>query len=106
MKVHYVQDDHQREGNPATGPNPAFATDADFTGTLTRQLGDEVRQWRPRRGPDYDDMIRRAERFTPRWVLYPVASAALATIIVTAFLLMVSLHLGSWAGAPVQSHLP
>jgi hypothetical protein len=39
-------------------------------------------------------------------VIYPVASAALAAILLVAFLVMVNLHLGSLGAAPVQSHLP
>jgi hypothetical protein len=106
-KVHSVQDDPQRDGIPATGLDPALATETDEAGAFARRLREEVRSWRPRRGPDYADLIRRAEPFAPRWVVYPLASAALATIIFAAFVVMVSLHLGSWAaGAPVQSHLP
>lgn len=93
---------------PATGLSPAYAVDADEAGAFARRLQNEFRRWHPGKGPDYADLIRRAEPFTPpRWVLYPVASAALAFIIFSAFFVLVSLHLGGWAGvAPVQSHLP
>jgi hypothetical protein len=64
-----------------------------------------VSSWRPGRGPDWQGLLRQADGEFSRWVLYPVSGAALTTILVLAFLVMVALHVGP-ANSSVQAHIP
>jgi hypothetical protein len=73
---------------------------------LPRLLREEIASWEAPRPPSFEVLLARAAMAPPRWVIYPVASAALAAILLVAFLVMVNLHLGSLGAAPVQSHLP
>ena len=50
-------------------------------------------------------MFARAGAARNLWVFYPAMSAVLVIVILEAFLLMISLHIGSLGGQPVQAHL-
>jgi len=75
--------------------------DADWIG----RVRGENDGWKPRRGPDFRDLIARAGAARNLWVFYPAMSAVLVIVILEAFLLMISLHIGSLGGQPVQAHL-
>ena len=61
----------------------------------------EVDTWKPRRGPDWSNlMIRLAAAGPSPWVLYPTASAALAVILVTAYVVGSWLQIGALAPQP------
>jgi hypothetical protein len=61
----------------------------------------EVDTWKPRRGPDWSDlMIRLAASGPSPWVLYPAASAALVVILVTAYVVGSWLQIGALAPEP------
>jgi hypothetical protein len=61
----------------------------------------EVDTWKPRRGPDWSDlMIRLAAAGPSPWVLYPTASAALVVILFTAYLVGSWLQIGALAPQP------
>ena len=90
----FVKGDPEREG--------VFApADAEFIG----RLQGEVDRWKPRRGPDLTDLMARAGAGRNLWVFYPAMSAVLVIVLLEAFLLMVSLHIGSLGGQPVQAQL-
>jgi hypothetical protein len=66
-----------------------------------------VDTWKPRRGPDWSDlMVRIAGSGPPAWVLYTTASAALVVILLAAFLIGSALQLGALAPQPIQVNLP
>jgi len=92
--VSFVKGDPEREEALASG-------DADLVG----RLRGEIDGWKPRRGPDLRDLMVRAGAVRNLWVFYPAMSAVLAIVLIEAFLLMVSLHIGSLGGQPVQAHL-
>ena len=74
---------------------------------LGRMIRTTVDTWRPRRGPDWSDlMVRIAGTGPPAWVLYTSASAALVVILLAAFLIGSALHLGALAPQPIQVNLP
>ena len=72
---------------------------------LIERLQAEIGSWKPRRGPDYSDLISRAGGGLNRWAFYPVMSAVLAAILIAAFLVMTTLHIGSLGGQPVHALL-
>lgn len=53
---------------------------------VRRMVRGGVQAWRPRRGPDFSDLMLRIGAGPSPWVLYTVASAALAMILLVAFL--------------------
>ena len=72
---------------------------------VSRMLRAEVETWKPRRGPDWSDMMIRLAAAGPSpWVVYPVASAALVVILVTAFLVGSWLQVGALAPQPSSFH--
>lgn len=72
---------------------------------VSRMIRAEVETWKPRRGPDWSDMMIRLAAAGPSpWVLYPVASAALVVILVTAFLVGSWLQVGALAPQPSSFH--
>ena len=74
---------------------------------LGRMIRTTVDTWRPRRGPDWSDlMVRIAGTGPPAWVLYTSASAALVVILLAAFLIGSALQLGALAPQPIQVNLP
>jgi hypothetical protein len=81
----------------ATGDNPD---------DLVRRVRSEVSSWTPERGPSWPDLARRARRRPLRLLgVYAMASAALMTIVLVAFLAMALLHVGgSLVGEPSVSH--
>jgi hypothetical protein len=73
---------------------------------VSRMVREEVETWRPRRGPDWADMMIRLAAAGPSpWVIYTVASAAMVVIIVTAFVLGTWLQIGALAPQPIDSHV-
>jgi hypothetical protein len=73
---------------------------------LGRMIRSTVDEWRPRRGPDWSDlMVRIAGTGPPAWLLYTTASAALVVILLAAFLIGSALQLGALAPQPIPSTL-
>ena len=74
---------------------------------LGRMIRTTVDDWKPRRGPDWSDlMVRIAGTGPPAWLLYTTASAALVVILLAAFLIGSALKLGALAPQSIPSHLP
>ena len=72
-------------------------------GRMIRTTDDE---WRPRRGPDWSDLMARvAGTGPPAWLLYTTASAALVVILLAAFLIGSALQLGSLAPQSIPANL-
>jgi hypothetical protein len=66
----------------------------------------EVETWKPRRGPDWSDlMIRLAAAGPSPWVIYTAASAALVVILFGAFLAGSWLEIGALAPQPISTHV-
>ncbi len=90
MKVPYVEDKTTRGVQAA--PSEA---------EVSRMVRAEVETWKPRRGPDWADMMIRLAASGPSpWVVYTTASAALVVILVTAFILGSWLQIGALAPQP------
>ena len=97
MKVPYVEDKTTR-GGLTTPPSEA---------EVSRMIRAEVETWKPRRGPDWSDMLIRLAAAGPApWVIYSAASVVLVVIIVSAFLLGSWLHIGALAPQPVDVTVP
>ena len=76
----------------------------DHPDDLVRRIKTDVSSWSPERGPrwaELQDVVRDRPRQLFR--VYALAGAALAVILVSAFLAMTALNLGSLAGQPVVS---
>ena len=94
MKVPYVED------RPTQG-GTAVPSEED----LGRMIRSTVDDWRPRRGPDWSDlMVRIAGTGPPAWLLYTSASAALVVILIAAYLIGSALHIGALA-PPIPSNI-
>ncbi|HYR50184.1 MAG TPA: hypothetical protein VES90_08380 [Candidatus Eisenbacteria bacterium] len=66
----------------------------------------EVETWTPRRGPDWTDVLIRLAGTGPSpWVVYTTASAALAVILIGAFLVGSALQLGGLGLQPADVHI-
>lgn len=73
---------------------------------IGRMIRTTVDEWKPRRGPDWSDlMVRIAGTGPPAWVLYTTASAALVVILVAAFLIGSALHLGALAPQSIPGNI-
>lgn len=72
---------------------------------LIGRLRADIDRWKPRRGPDFNDLMVRCGRRVNTWVFYPAMSVVLVAILVIAFLVMTTLHIGSLGAQPVHSHL-
>ena len=73
---------------------------------LSRMIRSEVETWKPRRGPDWPDILIRIASSGPSpWVIYTTASAALVVILIAAFLVGSALDLGGLGLQPAQVHL-
>lgn len=73
---------------------------------LGRMIRTTVDEWRPRRGPDWSDLMARvAGTGPPAWILYTTASAALVVILLAAFLIGSALQLGSLLWQPIPAIL-
>ena len=96
MKVPYVEDK-----TTSGGRSTPSETD------VSRMIRATVETWKPRRGPDWSDMMIRLAAAGPSpWVVYTTASAALAVIIVAAFLVGSWLQIGALAPQPIDVHVP
>ena len=95
MKVPYVEDNATRGGQ-----HTPSETD------VSRMIRAEVETWKPRRGPDWSDlMIRLAAAGPSPWVVYTTASAALVVILIGAFLVGSWLQVGALAPQPIVTHV-
>jgi hypothetical protein len=95
VKVPYVEDK-----TTAGGLNTPSEDD------LGRMIRTTVETWRPRRGPDWSNvMMRVGNAGPPAWVLYTAASAALVVILLAAFLVGSYLHLGALGPQQVPANL-
>lgn len=74
---------------------------------IVRRVRTEISSWTPERGPDWSDLLRRADaRPFEKLRIYAIASFALAAIILVAFLAMSALNIGSsLAGTPVVTRI-
>jgi hypothetical protein len=73
---------------------------------VSRMIRSQVETWKPRRGPDWSDiMVRLAATGPAPWMIYTTASAALVVILVSAFLIGSWLQIGALAPQPVQIHV-
>ena len=73
---------------------------------LGRMIRSTVDEWRPRRGPDWSDlMVRIAGTGPPAWVLYMSASAALVVILIAAYIIGSALELGALAPQSIPSNI-
>ena len=70
---------------------------------VARTVREGVEAWRPRRGPDWQNLMSRAGSGPNPLVLYTVASAALVVILVLAFIVGSDLGIGSLAPQPINS---
>ena len=95
MKVPYVEDN-------ATRGEQHTPSETD----VSRMIRAEVETWKPRRGPDWSDlMIRLAAAGPSPWVVYTTASAALVVILIGAFLVGSWLQVGALAPQPIVTHV-
>jgi hypothetical protein len=73
---------------------------------LGRMIRSTVDEWRPRRGPDWSDlMVRIAGTGPPAWLLYTSASAALVVILIAAYIIGSALELGALAPQSIPSNI-
>ena len=96
MKVPYVEDNATQGGQSAPSE-----TD------VSRMIRAEVDTWKPRRGPDWSElMVRLAASGPAPWVVYSTASVALVFILFGAFLVGSWFQLGGLGLQPaIQSHV-
>ena len=95
MKVPYVEDNATQGGQHTPSEQD-----------VSRMIRAEVETWKPRRGPDWSDlMIRLAAAGPSPWVIYTAASAALVVILVGAFLVGSWLQVGALAPQPIVTHV-
>jgi hypothetical protein len=95
VKVPYVEDKTTQGG---------FGSPSEAD--LSRMIRSEVESWKPRRGPDWPDILIRIASSGPSpWVIYTTASAALVVILIAAFLVGSALDLGGLGLQPAQVHL-
>ncbi len=88
----YVEDNATRGGSIAPSETE-----------VARLVRVKVETWKPRRGPDWNDlMIRIAGAGPAPWVVYTTASAALVIILFAAFLIGSWLQIGALAPQPSQ----
>lgn len=91
----YVEDKTTRGGS-----------DTPSEADVSRMIRAQVESWKPRRGPDWADMMIRLAAAGPSpWVVYTTASAALVVILFAAFIVGSWLQLGALGPSPVESHL-
>src|SRR5690348_14790077 len=95
VKVPYVEDKTAQGGQ-------SMPSEAE----VSRMIRAKVETWKPRRGPDWSDlMIRLAAAGPSPWVIYTAASAALVVILVGAFLAGSWLQIGALAPQPISTHV-
>jgi hypothetical protein len=95
VKVPYVEDNFTKGGQ-------STPSEAD----VSRMVRAEVETWKPRRGPDWSDlMIRLAAAGPSPWVIYTTASAALVVILLLAFVVGSYLQVGALAPQPIDTHV-
>lgn len=77
----------------------------DQTDRVIRELRAQVSVWNPKQGPRWNDLLDRAEkRPFQLFRVYAFAGAALAVVIVAAYMAIAGLGLGSFSTAPVENH--
>lgn len=79
----------------------------DHSDDVVRRVQSEISSWAPGRGPDWADLVRRADaRPLEKLRVYAISSFALAAIILVAFLAMSALDIsGSLAGGPIVTRV-
>jgi hypothetical protein len=92
MKVPYVGNNPER--GDLSSPSEA---------AVARIIRDGVQSWRPKRGPDWQDLMSRVGAGPSPLVLYSVASAALVVILIVAFIVGSALQIGALAPQPIPS---
>ena len=91
----YVSDNATQEGSNT--PSEA---------EVSRMIRAEVDTWKPRRGPDWPDILMRIAASGPSpWVIYTAASAALVVILFSAFLVGSYFQVGALGSPPVESQV-
>jgi hypothetical protein len=94
MKVPYVGNNPER--GDLSSPSEA---------AVARIVRDGVQSWRPKRGPDWQDLMSRVDAGPSPLVLYSVASAALVVILIMAFIVGSALQIGALAPQPIPSNI-
>ena len=75
------------------------------TDRVVREFHAQIASWNPKRGPRWNDLLDRAERGRFQlFRVYAVAGAAMALVIVAAYVAIAGLGLGSFSNAPVENH--
>lgn len=87
--------DNPERGEPSSPPDAAVA----------RIIREGVQSWRPRRGPDWQDLITRVGSGPSPLAVYAVASAALIVILVAAYIVGSALQIGALAPQPIPANL-
>ena len=91
----YVSDNATQEGSNT--PSEA---------EVSRMIRAEVDTWKPRRGPDWPDILMRIAASGPSpWVIYTAASAALVVILFSALLVGSYFQVGALGSPPVESQV-
>ena len=72
---------------------------------VARTVREGIESWRPRRGPDWQDLMSRVASGPSPLVVYTVASAALVVILVLAYVVGSALQIGALAPQPINSNL-
>jgi hypothetical protein len=72
---------------------------------VARIVREGVQSWRPRRGPDWPDLIARVSSGPSPWAVYTVASAALIVILIAAYIVGSVLQIGALAPQPINANL-
>ena len=80
----------------ATGDELSTPSETD----VSRMVRATVETWKPRRGPDWTELMNRISGGPAPWVVYVTASAALTVILVTAFIIGSWLQIGALAPQP------
>lgn len=77
----------------------------DQTDRVVQELHAHISSWTPKQGPRWNDLLDQAEkRPFQLFRVYAFAGAALAAVIVAAYVAIAGLGLGSFSSAPVENH--
>ena len=92
---------------PYVGNNPEMGgLNSPSETEVARTIREAVQSWRPRRGPDWQNLMLRAAGSGPSaWMVYSLASLALVVILLAAFIVGSELQIGALAPQPINSNL-